>query len=63
MWRTSMGRKLNQIKLEDNAACIHCDKPFEKPYRRLPEVEGTSGRVVLECPHCGRMSIFEEQTD
>ena len=56
-----MSRRLNQIKLEAGAACMHCDKPFERPYQRMPEIEGTSGKVVLVCPHCGCYTIFEEE--
>ena len=56
-----MGRKLNKIRLEDGAACMHCDHLFERPYERLPEMEGTSGKVVLKCPHCGLMTVFTEQ--
>ncbi len=55
-----MPRRLNQITTEPGSKCIHCDAEFEKPYERLPEVEGTSGRIVLKCPHCGLMSVFEE---
>jgi DNA-directed RNA polymerase subunit RPC12/RpoP len=55
-----MARKLNQLNLEPGSTCTHCGHEFEKPYRRMPEMEGTSGRVVLECPHCGLYSVFEE---
>jgi DNA-directed RNA polymerase subunit RPC12/RpoP len=54
-----MPRRLNQIHLEKGAACIHCDAPFEKPYERMPEIEGTSGNAVLRCQNCGNFSIFE----
>jgi hypothetical protein len=40
---------------------MHCGHVFEKPYDRQPEVEGTSGRVVLQRPHCGLLSVFVEQ--
>lgn len=56
-----MGRKLNKINLEPGAACEHCRHVFERPYDRQPEMEDSSGKVVLECPHCGRFTVFVEQ--
>lgn len=55
-----MGRKLNKIDLEPGAACMHCDHVFERPYDRQPEIEGTSGKIVLKCQHCGLFTVFEE---
>jgi hypothetical protein len=40
---------------------MHCDRPFDKPYRRLPEMEGRdANKCVLECPYCGLMTVFQE---
>ena len=55
-----MSRKLNQIHIEPGSKCIHCGAEFEKPYERMPEAEGLSGRVVLKCQSCGMLSVFEE---
>ena len=55
-----MSRRLNKILLEPGATCMHCDRLFERPYERMPELEGTSGRVVLKCQHCGLLTIFME---
>jgi DNA-directed RNA polymerase subunit RPC12/RpoP len=54
-----MSRKLNQINLEPGSACWHCERTFERPYERMPEFEGTSGKAVLRCPDCGCFTIFE----
>ena len=55
-----MPRKLNRVNIEPGARCIHCDDPFERPYERVPEVEGTSGNVILKCQYCGLMTVFTE---
>lgn len=55
-----MPRRLNQITIEPGSKCDHCDREFERPYERMPEMEGTSGRVVLKCQYCGLCSVFQE---
>jgi len=53
-------RRLNQLKLEPDSRCLHCDRVFEKPYQRMPELE--KGRIdvcVLKCPECGLYTVFE----
>ena len=54
-----MARRFNNISLEDGAACMHCDHPFERPYDRQPDWE-TVSTVVLRCPECGNMTVFSD---
>lgn len=52
-----MSRKLNNVKLEDGAVCMHCEVPFDRPYESMPECE-SPGNLVLKCRHCGYFTIF-----
>lgn len=54
-----MSRKLNNVKLEDGASCMHCEVPFDRPYERMPERE-SPGNLVLKCQHCGYFTIFTD---
>lgn len=59
-----MSRKLNQIQLKPDAACIHCGEKFERPYDRQPELEGNTGtRVVLKCQHCNCYTVFNQAAE
>lgn len=55
-------RKLNQIKFasEDDAKCMHCERPFEKPYNRMPELESTPDTRVLKCAACGLLTVLTD---
>jgi hypothetical protein len=57
-------RKLNQIKFasEDDAKCMHCDRPFEKPYNRMPELETAPDVRVLKCAECGYLTVFRAES-
>jgi len=57
-------RKLNQIKFasEDDAKCFHCDRPFAKPYNRMPELETTPDVRVLKCAECGNLTVLRAES-
>lgn len=59
-----MPRKLNQIKFasEDDAKCMHCDRPFAKPYNRMPELETTPDVRVLQCAEYGYLTVFRAES-
>lgn len=50
-------RRLNQLQLEPHSACLHCDREFDRPYQRMPEIE-SPGTVVLKCHYCGLFTVF-----
>lgn len=59
-----MTRRLNDdLKFVGDPVCEHCDAPFQKPYQRMPEAEGTTGNLVLWCPKCRCMTPFQIAED
>jgi hypothetical protein len=38
---------------------MHCDRPFEKPYNRMPELETTPDVRVLKCSECDLLTVFQ----
>lgn len=52
-------RRLVDLRFAEPPVCLHCDKPFDKPYQRNPEMETHGENIVLTCPHCGCWTVFK----